>query len=84
MNYFIDVYTRYHKQFHHGISAVSGKLFIQPLETRWRDNDKVEGLCHQCRRWIQVRSSKRDNSSLWYRHAHKVTRMELFNFTNFF
>ncbi|CAO3679042.1 unnamed protein product [Rhizopus stolonifer] len=61
----------YHKQFHHGISAVSGKLFVQPLETRWRDDENVEGLCHQCLRWIHVRSSKKDNSSLWYKHAHK-------------
>ncbi|CEP10952.1 hypothetical protein [Parasitella parasitica] len=42
----------YHKQFFHGISSVSGKEFVQPLETRWVDQDLVEGLCHQCHTWV--------------------------------
>ena len=63
---------RYHKQFFHGISSVSGKEFMQPLETRWVDQDLVEGLCHQCRQWVSVSNVKRKNSVLWYRHAHKV------------
>ncbi|KAI8137783.1 hypothetical protein BJV82DRAFT_634033 [Fennellomyces sp. T-0311] len=61
----------YHKQFFHGISSVSGKEFMQPLETRWVDQDLVEGLCHQCRQWVSVSNVKRKNSVLWYRHAHK-------------
>ncbi|KAG2216321.1 hypothetical protein INT45_006518 [Circinella minor] len=61
----------YHKQFFHGISSVSGKEFMQPLETRWVDQDLVEGLCHQCRLWVSVSNVKRKNSVLWYRHAHK-------------
>ena len=63
---------RYHKQFFHGISSVSGKEFVQPLETRWMDQDLVEGLCHQCQQWVAVSNVKRKNSVLWYRHAHKV------------
>ena len=62
----------YHKQFFHGISSVSGKEFVQPLETRWVDQDLVEGLCHQCHQWVAVSNVKRKNSVLWYRHAHKV------------
>ncbi|CDS12170.1 hypothetical protein LRAMOSA04365 [Lichtheimia ramosa] len=61
----------YHKQFFHGISSVSGKEFMQPLETRWVDQDLVEGLCHQCHQWVSVSNVKRKNSVLWYRHAHK-------------
>ncbi|KAG1054504.1 hypothetical protein G6F46_007396 [Rhizopus delemar] len=61
----------YHKQFFHGISSVSGKEFVQPLETRWMDQDLVEGLCHQCHQWVAVSNVKRKNSVLWYRHAHK-------------
>lgn len=62
----------YHKQFFHGISSVSGKEFIQPLEKRWIDQDVMEGLCHQCGQWVPVTNNKRKNSVLWYRHAHKV------------
>ncbi|CAO3648916.1 unnamed protein product [Cunninghamella blakesleeana] len=61
----------YHKQFFHGISSVSGKEFMQPLDTRWVDQDIVEGLCHQCQQWVSVSNVKRKNSVLWYRHAHK-------------
>ncbi|KAI7882670.1 hypothetical protein K492DRAFT_144848 [Lichtheimia hyalospora FSU 10163] len=61
----------YHKQFFHGISSVSGQPFVKPLETRWVDQDLVEGLCHQCRQWVPVSNVKRKNSVLWYRHAHK-------------
>ncbi|KAI8338486.1 hypothetical protein BC941DRAFT_423036 [Chlamydoabsidia padenii] len=61
----------YHKQFFHGISSVSGKEFLQPMDTRWVDQDIVEGLCHQCHQWVSVSNVKRKNSVLWYRHAHK-------------
>ncbi|KAI8065507.1 hypothetical protein BC940DRAFT_304279 [Gongronella butleri] len=61
----------YHKQFFHGISSVSGKEFIQPVETRWVDQEIVEGLCHQCHHWVSVSNVKRKNSVLWFRHAHK-------------
>ncbi|KXN74044.1 hypothetical protein CONCODRAFT_27776, partial [Conidiobolus coronatus NRRL 28638] len=61
----------YHKQFYHGISSTSGKFFCAPVRTRTRDNETVEGLCHQCHNWIQVSSTKRRNSVLWFRHAHK-------------
>ncbi|KAI9595265.1 hypothetical protein BDF19DRAFT_334738, partial [Syncephalis fuscata] len=61
----------YHKQFYHGISSVSGRPFIAPLETRVRDRDMIEGLCHQCRAWVPVASHRRRNCVLWYRHAHK-------------
>lgn len=61
----------YHKQFFHGISSVSGKSFQKPLEQRAGDHDVVEGLCHQCKQFVPICNSKRKNSVLWYRHAHK-------------
>ncbi|RCI01799.1 hypothetical protein CU098_009332 [Rhizopus stolonifer] len=61
----------YHKQFFHGISSVSGKRFQNPLEQRHGEHDSLEGLCHQCQEFVPVCNSKRKNSVLWYRHAHK-------------
>ncbi|RCH84390.1 hypothetical protein CU097_007048 [Rhizopus azygosporus] len=61
----------YHKQFFHGISSVSGKPFQQPLEQRPGEHDILEGLCHQCKEYVPICNSKRKNSVLWYRHAHK-------------
>ncbi|KAG9320542.1 hypothetical protein KVV02_002750 [Mortierella alpina] len=61
----------YHKQFFHGISSVSGKLFANPIQTRQMEQDDIEGLCHQCNEWIPISNHKRQNSMLWYRHAHK-------------
>ncbi|OMH80715.1 Meiotic expression up-regulated protein 26 [Zancudomyces culisetae] len=61
----------YHKQFYHGISSVSGKPFVKPLQICQTSNDTVEGLCHQCHQWIVIATSKRQNSVLWFRHAHK-------------
>ncbi|KAI8334401.1 hypothetical protein BC941DRAFT_472984 [Chlamydoabsidia padenii] len=61
----------YHKQFYHGISSVSGAEFVKPVDTRWVDQDLVEGLCHQCQQWVAVSNVKRKNSVLWFRHAHK-------------
>ncbi|KAI8094225.1 hypothetical protein BDF21DRAFT_408251 [Thamnidium elegans] len=61
----------YHKQFFHGISSVSGKSFQKPLEQRAGDHDVIEGLCHQCKIFVPICNSKRKNSVLWYRHAHK-------------
>ncbi|KAG0331127.1 hypothetical protein BG004_001806, partial [Podila humilis] len=61
----------YHKQFFHGISSVSGKLFSNPAQTRMMEQEDVEGLCHQCNEWVPISNHKRQNSMLWYRHAHK-------------
>jgi len=61
----------YHKQFFHGISSVSGKMFLEPVGSRVVDQDVTEGLCHQCNQWIPINNAKRKNSVLWYRHAHK-------------
>ncbi|KAF7731898.1 hypothetical protein EC973_007729 [Apophysomyces ossiformis] len=62
----------YHKQFYHGISSVSGKKFMDPLEERRVDTQgAIEGLCHQCQRYVPISSGKRRNNLLWYRHAHK-------------
>ncbi|KXN68315.1 hypothetical protein CONCODRAFT_22611, partial [Conidiobolus coronatus NRRL 28638] len=61
----------YHKQFYHGICSTSGKFFCAPIRTRTKDNQMVEGLCHQCNRWVPVSSTKRRNSVLWFRHAQK-------------
>ncbi|KAI8069019.1 uncharacterized protein B0P05DRAFT_551253 [Gilbertella persicaria] len=61
----------YHKQFFHGISSVSGKPFEQPLQKHAGENDVIEGLCHQCKQFVPICNSKRKNSVLWFRHAHK-------------
>ncbi|KAL0090325.1 hypothetical protein J3Q64DRAFT_1729364 [Phycomyces blakesleeanus] len=61
----------YHKQFFHGISSVSGKAFVLPLEQRDGEHDVIEGLCHQCHQYVPICNAKRKNSVLWYRHAHK-------------
>ncbi|KAJ2714649.1 hypothetical protein H4R19_001616 [Coemansia spiralis] len=61
----------YHKQFSHGISSVSGRPFTRPLQVRHFDADNIEGLCHQCRKWVPIANAKRRNSVLWFRHAHK-------------
>ncbi|KAJ1850489.1 hypothetical protein LPJ73_003429 [Coemansia sp. RSA 2703] len=61
----------YHKQFAHGISSVSGRPFVRPLQVRHYDADILEGLCHQCQVWVPIANSKRRNSVLWFRHAHK-------------
>lgn len=62
---------RYHKQFIHGISSVSGKEFVTPLDHRWLDQEVMEGLCHQCHQWVPISNTKRKNTMLWFRHAHK-------------
>lgn len=67
----------YHKQFFHGISSVSGKAFQQPLEQRAGEHDVIEGLCHQCGIFVPICNSKRKNSVLWYRHAHKVNNLNI-------
>jgi hypothetical protein len=64
----------YHKQFYHGISSVSGKPFQRPLEQRAGEHDVIEGLCHQCKQFVPICNSKRKNSVLWFRHAHKVKK----------
>ncbi|SAM01414.1 hypothetical protein [Absidia glauca] len=62
----------YHKQFFHGISSVSGQPFTSPLEQRInKETDLLEGLCHQCLQFVPICNTKRKNSVLWYRHAHK-------------
>ncbi|KAJ1764613.1 hypothetical protein LPJ74_006611, partial [Coemansia sp. RSA 1843] len=61
----------YHKQFFHGISSVSGRPFVRPLQVRHYDADIIEGLCHQCQQWVPIANAKRRNSVLWFRHAHK-------------
>ncbi|CEJ00093.1 hypothetical protein RMCBS344292_14162 [Rhizopus microsporus] len=62
----------YHKQFYHGISSVSGKPFIKPIEQRMGKGDIIEGLCHQCHRFVPAcNGKKKNNYMLWYRHAHK-------------
>jgi len=51
----------YHRQFHHGISSVSGRPFLPPYEVRQVQRSeglgpatatagavKLEGLCHSC------------------------------------
>ncbi|KAI8336026.1 hypothetical protein BD560DRAFT_413909 [Blakeslea trispora] len=72
----------YHKQFYHGISSVSGKPFMKPMEQRMGKGDVIEGLCHQCNRFVPAcNGKKKNNYMLWYRHAHKVCGLFLFNVT---
>ncbi|KAI8979331.1 hypothetical protein BDF20DRAFT_819511 [Mycotypha africana] len=62
----------YHKQFYHGISSVSGQPFLKPLKHRLGKGDVIEGLCHQCHRYVSAcNGKKKNNYMLWYRHAHK-------------
>ncbi|KAI9268740.1 hypothetical protein BY458DRAFT_511403 [Sporodiniella umbellata] len=62
----------YHKQFFHGISSVSGKPFMKPITQRIGKGDTIEGLCHQCKRFVPAGNAKKKNNfMLWYRHAHK-------------
>ncbi|KAJ1915369.1 hypothetical protein H4219_004354 [Mycoemilia scoparia] len=61
----------YHKQFHHGVSSVSGRPFIRPLQARHYEPELIEGLCHQCRQWVPIANMKRKSGVLWFRHAHK-------------
>ncbi|KAG1139122.1 hypothetical protein G6F37_009775 [Rhizopus arrhizus] len=62
----------YHKQFYHGISSVSGKPFMKPIKQRLGKGDTIEGLCHQCQRFVPASNAKKKNNyMLWYRHAHK-------------
>ncbi|KAG1051387.1 hypothetical protein G6F43_006404 [Rhizopus delemar] len=62
----------YHKQFYHGISSVTGKPFMKPVDQRLGKGDITEGLCHQCQKFVPVcNSKKKNNYMLWYRHAHK-------------
>lgn len=73
--HFLPCTSRYHKQFFHGISSVSGQHFAEPLEQRVGENDIIEGLCHQCGQFVPVCNGRRKNNLLWYRHAHKVKKM---------
>ena len=63
----------YDKSFTHGISAATGSAFEGPKETRrMKGNPDVwEGLCHSCRDWIALISSKKKGTT-WFRHAYKV------------
>ncbi|KAG5459839.1 MAG: hypothetical protein BJ554DRAFT_8190 [Olpidium bornovanus] len=58
-------------QFYHGVSSVSGKAFVKPLQQRVGESGVIDGLCHQCGRWVPISSAKRKNSTMWYRHAHR-------------
>ncbi|CAI2175147.1 16695_t:CDS:2 [Funneliformis geosporum] len=61
----------YHKQFFHGISSVSGKTFVSPIETRKFHDNCIERLCHQCGQWVPIAATRKKSSMLWFRHAHK-------------
>jgi hypothetical protein len=48
---------------------------MKPLEQRMGKGDMIEGLCHQCRRFVPAcNGKKKNNYMLWYRHAHKVCK----------
>lgn len=45
---------------------------MKPLEQRMGKGDMIEGLCHQCHRFVSAcNGKKKNNYMLWYRHAHK-------------
>lgn len=68
---------RYHKQFYHGISSISGNYFTAPVQIRMSEKEGggTEGLCHQCGEWIVCTTKKQGESktegskvpSLWYK-----------------
>ncbi|KAI9336422.1 hypothetical protein DFJ73DRAFT_646722, partial [Zopfochytrium polystomum] len=68
----------YHKQFVHGISAISGRPFVRPLALRTPSRPlftvsiATEGLCHQCGDWHPASAVRALGATvLWFRHAHK-------------
>jgi hypothetical protein len=58
----------------HGICSIAGDFFQSPLELRLSPlNGLLEGLCHQCRKWITVQGDKPVNVEeiYWFKHAQK-------------
>ena len=47
-------------------------MFAPPVEMRKFDaGNSTEGLCHHCGQWIPITATRKKNSTLWFRHAHK-------------
>jgi hypothetical protein len=60
----IHIFLRYHLNYQHGISSITGRPFAQP--TAERVNKKTgmkEALCHKCNKWI-LNQSPRDKDVL--------------------
>lgn len=54
---------RYHRQYTHGISSVSGQPFTTAVSFRQAENDgSTEALCHQCNEWV-VYTSRKQNAA---------------------
>ncbi|KAI1431596.1 hypothetical protein GGR50DRAFT_678583 [Xylaria sp. CBS 124048] len=65
----------YDKSFTHGISAVTGNRFQQPLHVRRiaGSPDSWEALCGSCHDWVVFVSGKKRGTT-WFRHAYKCHR----------
>jgi hypothetical protein len=64
LNDYLILFFRYHLNYQHGISSITGKQFAQP--TAERVNKKTgmkEALCHKCNKWI-LNQSPRDKDVL--------------------
>lgn len=54
---------RYHRQYTHGISSVSGNPFSNPVSFRQSQTDaSTEALCHQCNEWV-IYTSRKQNAA---------------------
>lgn len=68
--------SRYHLNYQHGISSITGRRFSPPKEERINSKtNRREALCHKCGKWIE-NQSPRDKEVLvpeiyWYKHAQK-------------
>ncbi|KAI6038731.1 hypothetical protein EDC04DRAFT_2569323 [Pisolithus marmoratus] len=77
-----EVFSSYHMQYGHGISAVSSTPFSPPVDfhmTKWHNPAKKEcthilkGKCHKCKKWIPVKSLEdleiKVKEIYWWKHA---------------
>lgn len=70
---YVHLLSRYHKQFFHGVSSVTGTHFAAPISIRtvWVVSEKPnsrsgyvaylmnEGMCHSCKEWIPLFKNKK-------------------------
>jgi hypothetical protein len=49
----ITMFFRYHLNYQHGISSITGRPFARPSEERVNEKSGMkEALCHKCNKWI--------------------------------
>lgn len=64
------------KDFKHGVSAATGKLFDEPIETgRMELHPKIWwGLCGTCGDWVELLGSKEEEVA-WFVHSFGVSKI---------